>query len=581
MTTTRPAALLAGLLVVVLPLASAGVRAQCALDRIDVSALQLFPDAALLGQSVDLSGDRVAFASFRESIFPFDAGKPPTKGAVYVHRRLGDEWVLEARLYVEGLGPEDSYGYEVALDGDVLAVGVPGFCVGDPITGLCPPGRVVVFEHGARGWELATVLQPEDSSIDDMFGESIDLSGERMLVGAYGHTDVPGETHGAAYVFERVAGTWTQVARLAGASRDAMACFGMGVAIDGDLAAVSAPGEVTPGAQDGALYVYERIGGLWTERARLELPHWPTFFGTGRSTVAVSGRRVVLGGRGASQVGVFLPELLDGVQNGAAFVVEESGGTWTHVATLRAGDAEEGAAFGAGVAADGDRVLVGATWATGITARSGAAYLYEPTPLGWAQTARFYAPDAAGMAGTGDRFGFSVAIDGGLLAFGAPDTPTGPFLQNGAVYTALAADVPCPGQSLSPATELLSMAGGGSQVLRVQSGAAQAGRTYLLLGSLTGTEPGFGLAAGAVHVPLVPDPYFHLTLGSLGGPPFVAGLGVLDADGVGTARFDLPPGVLDDPALHGLALHHAALVYDTGLHAFTFATNPARLRLIP
>ena len=106
----------------------------------------------------------------------------------------------------------------------------------------------------------------------------------------------------------------------------------------------------------------------------------------------------------------------------------------------------------------------------------------------------------------------------------------------------------------SPAT--ISVSAGGAQDFGIQGGAIRAGHTYLVLGSASGTTPGF--AALHWHLPLnVPDSYLGFTLGSPNNPVLVNTLGSLDASGAGTAHLVLPPG--QDPALVGLTLWHACL----------------------
>lgn len=556
------------------------VSGQCELQRVDVTALQLVAEATQAGQSIAASGDRLVTASHQES--PTALGDPePRSGAVYVHRREGGAWVLEQRIESED-PVQQLFAFEVALDGDTLAVGMPTSCAVDAITSGCGFGRVAVYEFGAAGWQRVAVLGPADPQDGDIFGTSIALQGDRMVVGAAGH-DAPGGGSGAVYVFERIGGSWTQVARLLAASEMQTALFGLDVALDGDLIAVTAPAEGLSPPERGALYVFERSGAAWLQRARLELRQWIDGFGVFRSSVAVAGRRIVLGAPRADQVEFFVPGLDEALHNGAAHLVEEVDGAFVHTATLRAGDATTSALFGSSVAAQGERILIGSSGATGVTPLAGAAYLFESTPLGWAQRAKFFAADAVGAGGTaglGDRLGFAVALDGDLLAFGAPHTPTGPLILTGATYTASATQIPCAGQLLSGAPTLLSMQDGGRQVLHVQAGAQHAGRLHLLLGSGSGTTPGLDLP-GNVHVPLVADAYFQFTLGVLGQAPFVAGLGVLDAQGSATAAFDLPAGLLADPVFVGLTLHHAALVFDTTVGGFVAATNAVRLRLVP
>lgn len=119
----------------------------------------------------------------------------------------------------------------------------------------------------------------------------------------------------------------------------------------------------------------------------------------------------------------------------------------------------------------------------------------------------------------------------------------------------------------------LSMTSGGTQHLQLDAGPSHAGRNYWILGSFTGTQPGFKI--GNVTVPLVVDPYTSVTITSANSQPFSGFRGVLDSAGKATAAINVPPLANLAP----FTLYHAFVVYDaTGtLH---FASNPVVLGLV-
>lgn len=124
------------------------------------------------------------------------------------------------------------------------------------------------------------------------------------------------------------------------------------------------------------------------------------------------------------------------------------------------------------------------------------------------------------------------------------------------------------------------LAGGASVQFTLNAGPASAGDTYLLMGSMSGTDP--GLPVGAALLPLnVPDPWFGFTLMNAGTAVLPGSLGVLDAAGRGTAALVLPP--LNDPWLAGLQVHHAFMAFDltSGSLVPTMASNAVPLTLSP
>ncbi|MEM7309704.1 MAG: hypothetical protein AAF682_23715 [Planctomycetota bacterium] len=134
------------------------------------------------------------------------------------------------------------------------------------------------------------------------------------------------------------------------------------------------------------------------------------------------------------------------------------------------------------------------------------------------------------------------------------------------------ADYVCP-PALSASPSSISVAAGGSQSFELSTCVEFTNSFYILLGSASGTAPGFPTAAG--NLPLNPDAYFNLTLNKPNQPPLTNTFGLLDASGVASASFDLPPGI---PGLVGLNLNHAFLALDASFTPI-FISNAVPLSL--
>jgi len=118
------------------------------------------------------------------------------------------------------------------------------------------------------------------------------------------------------------------------------------------------------------------------------------------------------------------------------------------------------------------------------------------------------------------------------------------------------------------------LSNGGQQALILDAGPANAGRSYLVLGSASGTSPGTTVAG--LPLALNPDDYFNFLLLSPNQAYFSTSLGALDSDGKALATIDVPPGT--NPALAGLTLHHAFVLYDP---VCDFVSNSVPLDLLP
>ncbi len=136
-------------------------------------------------------------------------------------------------------------------------------------------------------------LKASNTGANDFFGASVAISGNTVVVGAYGEdsaaTGVNGNQannsaidSGAAYVFVRSGSTWTEQAYLKASNTGAGDFFGASVAISGDTVVVGAYTEdsvatgvngnqANNGATDsGAAYVFVRSGSTWTQQAYLK-----------------------------------------------------------------------------------------------------------------------------------------------------------------------------------------------------------------------------------------------------------------------------------------------------------------------
>jgi hypothetical protein len=129
--------------------------------------------------------------------------------------------------------------------------------------------------------------------------------------------------------------------------------------------------------------------------------------------------------------------------------------------------------------------------------------------------------------------------------------------------------------SLLALSGALSVQGGGDPIYCSNTGSGRAGGLYRLLGTTSGSSPGIPL--GSFVLPLNAGGYFAFTRANANAPPLSKPLGILLADGQGTARFTLPPG--SPPSLAGIAAHHASIAVDLPTLAVALASNAVPLAL--
>jgi hypothetical protein len=347
------------------------------------------------GRSVAATADRIAVGAY----WADTAG--PDAGAVYVFERAaggGGAWAQTARLTADDGAAGDEFGIWVALSGGTLAVGsFRSDVVGED------SGAVYIFEHGPLGWQQSRKVVPADGAAGDLFGRSLALDGDRLVVGAY-RADEQGHDSGAVYLFERDEGgpgNWGPVARLTADDGVADDWFGRFLDLHGDRLAVGADRHDSRAEDAGAVYVYERsMLGTWSWTAKLTAADGSAGDRFG-SSVSLSGDRLA--------VGAFFDDHA-GAEAGSAYLFErtpEGPQPWTQVARLTAPDAVAVDRFGVAVALTGEALLVGANRRDRLGADAGAAYLFHrrfPTLGAWGLLSEIVPGDGT----TGDSFGFAV-----------------------------------------------------------------------------------------------------------------------------------------------------------------------------
>ncbi|MDF1839222.1 MAG: FG-GAP repeat protein, partial [Planctomycetota bacterium] len=217
------------------------------------------------GNSVAVSGDLVVVGAWEESSMAtgVDGNESDNSaffaGAAYVFERIGGVWSQQAYLKASNTNNGDQFGNAVAIFGETVAVGAwqeDGSSTGvngdQSGNSSHESGAVYVFERSAGVWAQQAYLKASNTDVGDGFGFSLALSGDLLVVGAFQESSnasgVDGTQSnnsspdsGAAYVFERIGGVWSQQAYLKASNPGAGDQFGSKVGISGETIVVAAP----------------------------------------------------------------------------------------------------------------------------------------------------------------------------------------------------------------------------------------------------------------------------------------------------------------------------------------------------
>ena len=378
-----------------------------------------------LGHCVLFDGDSLWVSSPSTTLTP----STNRDGVLVRYARSGSGWTFAEALTRPG-GPQgdaEEFGHAIARTGDVLVVTAPEA----PHVGslLQTPGIVQVFRGGPGNWvaDPGQLISPTPSS-SDLFGRSVAASGDWIAVGA-ARDDGATTAAGAVILYEKTGAGYQFRTKLLAPTSVSLGLFGTSLVMVGDRMIVGEPGH-----GDGRVHVYERSGGSWLLQQTIQ-PLGPSGsheqFGSsvafelespGAGTLAVGALAAPPGLRGAIEVhdlfaGVFVfaarfdgsivPGPIDrlgnaiaiddgmivagahtnspiGASGGAAFTFSRGvGGSWFLVDQLLPAEARGGSRVGWAVDVQGDEVAVtGIMHDQGIAGSRGGCWTYGSIPDG-------------------------------------------------------------------------------------------------------------------------------------------------------------------------------------------------------
>jgi hypothetical protein len=293
--------------------------------------------------------------------------------AAWVFVRSGSTWTLQQQFTPSTAEQDIAFGaYNAALSDDGSTA-----LVGAPWEACC--GAAYVFVRSGGTWTQQQRLTVPDTGPNDGFAYRVALAGDGQsaLINAYLKDCPAGPACGAAYLFVRSGNTWVQQQKLTPADAAAYDTFGFSVALSGDgkTALVGAIGADCLGSSwCGAAYLFVRSGNTWVQQQKLTATNVAFPW-------AEFGSAVTLSGDGKTAlIGAAEHDCWGGQYCGSAYVFVPTGGSWIQQQKLTGADTVAGNFFAydsMAISGDGGTALVGA-WGDGCPAGSlcGAAYVF-------------------------------------------------------------------------------------------------------------------------------------------------------------------------------------------------------------
>ena len=328
---------------------------------------------------------------------------------------------VEGEVVPRPAGGDTNWGHSVDVSGTTLIAGYTSY-VGNN-------GGVFILEYNGKEWELLQQFKTPDPPQRDQYGHAVAIEGDIAVVSAYeqgGKKPVAGgplgEGPGKVYVYKREGDKFADMANFKGEGIKNNDRFGYAVDISGNTLIAGTPFH---DEEKGAVYVYVLDGNRWKEQAKLQADDAGVKNRFGWDC-AIYENTIVVGAPLAAA-----PARL----SGAAYVFKRQGDAWAQVAKITPDDGDGGDSFGVSVDVSKSRIIVGANKDENEVKKrgSGSAYVFQLVGDAVTQEAKLTADEPQEGAG----FGLSVAIDVNRALVGAPSADTKRGDDSGAAYAFL------------------------------------------------------------------------------------------------------------------------------------------------
>ncbi len=368
-------------------------------------------DSDGFGSAISVSGDYAVVGAIKDD----DNGQD--SGSAYIYHYNGTNWVEQQKLIPPDGAAGDWFGYKASISGDNVIIG----CVGDDEDGNWS-GSAYIYHYDGSSWIQQQKLTSSDACADQYFGCFVSISGDYAVVGAYGD-GTNGVESGSVYIFHFNGVNWVEQQKLLPSDGAAGDKFGIVTSINNDNVIVGAYAD-GDGTHTGSAYIFHYDGAIWFEQQKLTPATLEPgdFFGIG---VSIFEDRAIVGALGDD----------DNINSaGAAYVYYFDGTTWIEQQKLLASDGDEGDWLGYTVSITENYALLGANYDDQLGASSGSAYIYHFDGTSWNEQQKFLASDG----GDGYIFGANIAMDNNRVLIGAPNAYSNAVLTGAAYFYEIA-----------------------------------------------------------------------------------------------------------------------------------------------
>ncbi len=318
-------------------------------------------------------------------------------GAAYVYGKDGNgNWSYIQRFDAPdpNFGAEFGGGAKISENHIVIAAGRAN------VNGVIRTGALYVYDFNGTTWDFGQKIIAGELAEDAKLGmnpTSLAMQNNVIVAGA------PGENawEGRVYVFEKIAGNWTEVQKLSSPNPQVNENFGLAVAFSENYLIVGANEEDNT---KGAVHIFEKDNnGMWVYLKKIfasdAMPE--AYFG---SSVSIYNETIAIGA------------YHDNGGIGATYIFERDGsGDWNEIDKITSSSPSSEASFGFNCLIKDDYLVVTAPHDYGLEA--GEVYVYsKDTNNNWNEIQKVSSDDLAPE----DFYGWNIEMYGNQLIVGAP-----------------------------------------------------------------------------------------------------------------------------------------------------------------
>jgi hypothetical protein len=193
------------------------------------------------GQSVALRGNLMVVGARNAD------GANSGNGAAYVFNRMGNEWVQTAKLAASDGATGDQFGFTLAIEGDLVAVGARRASSGTD--------AAYIFKSTGLGW---VEIQKLTGQQGDEFGQGVAMTGDFLAVSGWRAKIGANARQGAVYPFRRAGEQWVEVDKFVAPHGTAGDQLGHSLSAHGDTIIAGANQVGTSQLGPGYAYIFSK-----------------------------------------------------------------------------------------------------------------------------------------------------------------------------------------------------------------------------------------------------------------------------------------------------------------------------------